>query len=370
MTFENELNQLAVSDLTLSLNATRPQDVERVLLKSALNTQDLACLLSPAAEAYIEPMAQRAFQLTRQRFGNTMSLFVPLYLSNLCANECSYCGFSMSNRIKRKTLSIEEVERECIAIKEWGFDSILVVTGEHETKVGMAYFEQVVPVIKRYFNHLMFEVQPLSTSDYQRLKTWGVDGVLVYQETYSARCYAKYHTRGRKQDFSWRLHAPERIAMGNMDKIGLGVLLGLSDWRTDSAIAGQHLAYLRKHHWRSRYSMAFPRLRPCEGGFASDALVSDKQLVQLICAFRLFDPELEISLSTRESSTLRDNLMALGVTSMSAGSSTQPGGYADKSSALSQFDIDDMRSPEEVAEAISKQGLQPVWTDWHNAYSG
>lgn len=370
MSFDSNLRTLDMADLSLSINSTRDKDVKRVLGKQTLDINDLACLLSPAALTYLEPMAQRAKQLTRRRFGNTMQLFVPLYLSNLCANECTYCGFSMSNRIKRKTLSVADVEQECLAIKSMGFDSILVVTGEHESKVGMAYFETVVPILKRHFSHVLFEVQPLSTADYATLKSWGVDGIMVYQETYSALQYAKYHLHGKKRDFSWRLAAPERIAEGEMDKIGLGVLLGLSDWRVDSLVLGKHLSYLRKRFWRTRYSVAFPRIRPCEGGVQSEALVTDSQLVQLICAFRLFDPEIEIVLSTREPAELRDNLMALGVTSMSAGSSTQPGGYADTATALSQFDIDDQRHPSDVATAIEQKGLQPIWRDWHHAFSG
>ena len=369
MSFTSLFDSLCIDQLRLTLNSFQAGDVQQVLDKSQLNVMDFACLLSPAAADFVKPMAERAALLTRQRFGNTMQMFVPLYLSNLCANECSYCGFSLSNKLKRKTLNLGEVEQECRSLKAMGFDSVLIVTGEHERKVGMAYFASVMPLLRRYFSYVMFEVQPLTEQEYAQLKTMGVDAVLVYQETYHPHVYASHHTFGKKKDFNWRLATPERVAQAGIDKIGLGVLLGLADWRSDSLMVAYHLQYLRKHFWRSRYSISFPRLRPCTGGLSQQSVLSDKQLVQLICAFRLFDPELEISLSTRESPWLRDNLMSLGVTSMSAGSSTQPGGYANAQSELEQFSIDDNRSPTRVAEAITSKGLQPVWTDWHSAYS-
>lgn len=335
----------------------------------ALSIDELAQLLSADAQHHLELMAQAAAQLTRKRFGHTMRLFIPLYLSNLCANDCSYCGFSMSNAIKRTTLSMDALAKECEVLKEQGFDSVLLVAGEHERKVGMAYFRQALRVVKRYFSHIALEVQPLSAAEYAELRSYGLAAVYVYQETYQADVYARHHLRGKKTDMQWRLHTPDRAAAAGIDKIGLGVLLGLTDWRLDALECARHLRYLQRRYWRSRYSIAFPRLQPCTGGIEVEHLVDNRALVQLICAFRLFDPDLEISLSTREPAALRDHLMPLGVTHMSAGSKTQPGGYADQTIALEQFATSDPRSAREVAKVLSQRGFEPVWKDWHMGFA-
>ncbi|MCK7458746.1 2-iminoacetate synthase ThiH [Idiomarina aminovorans] len=369
MSFYSVWETLSWDDIRLQLYSKTRKDVEVALSKQQLNTDDFMALLSPAAEPYLPAMAQRSQQLTRQRFGNTLQLFIPLYLSNLCANDCSYCGFSMSNRLKRKTLSLAEIEEECRAIKAKGFDTLLVVTGEHESKVGIDYFRQALPIIKRYFSYVMFEVQPLSSDEYRELRQLGLDSVMVYQETYQANTYAKHHLKGKKRDFRWRLETPDRLGECSIDKMGLGSLIGLEDWRIDSTFTAIHLEYLKRRYWRSRYSLSFPRLRPCAGGVDNIQSMSDKQLVQLICAYRLRFPEVELSLSTREEQSLRDGLFNLGVTSVSAESKTQPGGYANEQHELEQFSIDDDRTVNEVAKAIKAKGLQPVWQDWLNELS-
>ncbi|MGM7447374.1 UNVERIFIED_ORG: tyrosine lyase ThiH [Idiomarina abyssalis] len=369
MSFYTTWEQTSWDNTRLQLYSKNTADVETALSKQFLDTSDFMALLSPAAESYLPLMAERSQQLTRQRFGNTLHLFIPLYLSNLCANDCSYCGFSMSNRLKRKTLSPAEIEQECQAIKAKGFDTLLIVTGEHETKVGIDYFRQALPIIKRYFSYVMFEVQPLATHEYAELRTLGLDAVMVYQETYQAATYAKHHLKGKKRDFRWRLETPDRLGECGIDKIGLGSLIGLEDWRMDSTFTAMHLDYLRRRYWRSRYSLSFPRLRPCAGGVDNARTISDKQLVQLICAYRLRFPDVELSLSTREQQALRDGLFRLGVTSVSAESKTQPGGYANEQQELEQFSIDDDRPVSEVAQAIKAKGLQPVWQDWLNELS-
>lgn len=350
--------------------------VSRALAKSRRDLNDFAALISPAAAPFLAQMATQAQQLTRQRFGHALQFYIPLYLSNLCANDCSYCGFSMSNALKRRTLTLAEVEQECQAIKAQGFATVLLVAGEHEKKVGQEYFKQVLPVIKRYFSYVLLEVQPLSSQDYAELRQYGLDGVLVYQETYDRSYYARHHLRGKKMDFDWRLATPERLGQAGVDKIGLGVLLGLGDWRLDSIYLALHLRFLQQHYWRSRYSMSFPRLRPCAGGLAEQILeqhqsqqpsqqhITDRQLVQLICAWRLFDPELELSLSTRESAPFRDSVVPLAITSISAGSKTSPGAYATEQQSLEQFSTDDQRPVTEVARSMQQAGLQPVWKDW------
>ncbi|AXR08206.1 2-iminoacetate synthase ThiH [Salinimonas sediminis] len=367
------LQRMDWDDLSLQVYSKTPQDVERALAAETLQLDDFMALVSPAAQPYLPAMAARAGQLKRQRFGNTINMFVPLYLSNLCANECTYCGFTMSNRIKRKTLDMAEIESEARAIKAMGFNSVLLVTGEHETKVGMSYFVQAVTLLRGYFDYVMMEVQPLPTEDYGKLRQAGVNGVLVYQETYHRRTYAQYHLRGNKQDFDWRLQTTDRLGQAGMDKVGIAALLGLNDWRVDSIMTAQHAALLQKTYWRSRVSVGFPRLRPCAGATDSSPqtdFISERQLVQLICAHRLLHPNIELSISTRESAYFRDHIAALGITSMSAASQTQPGGYSNKDTALAQFDTQDNRSAREVASALAHAGLEPVWSDWLQGFSG
>ncbi|EJG0884750.1 2-iminoacetate synthase ThiH [Vibrio parahaemolyticus] len=375
MSFYDRFQQLDWDDISMSIYAKTAQDVERALAKPKRDLEDFKALISPAAEPYLEQMAKLSYSLTRKRFGNTMSLYIPLYLSNLCANACTYCGFSMENRIKRRTLNRDEVEAEIGAIKRMKFDSVLLVTGEHETKVGMKYFREMVPIIKQRFNYLAMEVQPLDQDEYAELKTLGLDAVMVYQETYHPKTYAQHHLRGNKMDFRYRLETPDRLAKAGIDKIGIGALIGLEEWRTDCFFAAAHLDYLERTYWQSRYSISFPRLRPCAGnvpasGLQPKSFMTDKQLVQLICAYRLFNPEVELSLSTRESPQFRDNVLPLGITSMSAASKTQPGGYATEEVELEQFEISDERSAASVEDMIRAKGFAPVWRDWHSVYSG
>ncbi|EKP4406767.1 2-iminoacetate synthase ThiH [Vibrio parahaemolyticus] len=375
MSFYDRFQQLDWDDISMSIYAKTAQDVERALAKPKRDLEDFKALISPAAEPYLEQMAKLSYSLTRKRFGNTMSLYIPLYLSNLCANACTYCGFSMENRIKRRKLNRDEVEAEIDAIKRMKFDSVLLVTGEHETKVGMKYFREMVPIIKQRFNYLAMEVQPLDQDEYAELKTLGLDAVMVYQETYHPKTYAQHHLRGNKMDFRYRLETPDRLAKAGIDKIGIGALIGLEEWRTDCFFAAAHLDYLERTYWQSRYSISFPRLRPCAGnvpasGLQPKSVMTDKQLVQLICAYRLFNPEVELSLSTRESPQFRDNVLPLGITSMSAASKTQPGGYATEEVELEQFEISDERSAASVEDMIRAKGFDPVWRDWHSAYSG
>lgn len=369
-TFTDRWRELDWDDITLRINSKTAADVERALSARKITRDDLMALLSPAASGFLEPLAQKAQLLTRQRFGNTVSFYVPLYLSNLCANDCTYCGFSMSNKLKRKMLDEQEIERECEAIRELGFEHLLLVTGEHQTKVGMDYFRQHIPAIRRQFSSLQMEVQPLDEHEYVELKTLGLDGVMVYQETYHQAVYAQHHLRGNKQDFFWRLETPDRLGRAGIDKIGLGALIGLSDsWRTDCFMVAEHLLWLQQNYWQSRYSISFPRLRPCAGGVEPASVMTESQLVQVICAFRLLAPDVELSLSTRESPWFRNHMIPLAINNVSAFSKTQPGGYADNHPELEQFAPHDGRTPAEVAMALTQSGLQPVWKDW-DSYLG
>lgn len=329
-----------------------------------LTLNDFKALISPAAEPYLEHMAGLSKKITQQRFGKTIQMYVPLYLSNMCSNICTYCGFSMENKIRRTTLDMVQLRAEAIAIKKLGFDHLLLVTGESERKVGMAYFEQALTLLREYFSHISMEVQPLSTNDYRQLKSWGVETILVYQETYHREKYATYHLKGKKSNFDFRLETPERVGDAGINKVGIGCLLGLEDWRTDAFHVAMQLQYLERKYWQMKFSLSFPRLRPCEGGATVNSPMSERQLVQLICAYRLFNNQVELSLSTRESAAFRNNMLSLGVTTMSAGSKTQPGGYASEDKSLEQFTIDDNRSPSEVAQMIKQHGYEVVWKDW------
>ncbi|WP_301003670.1 2-iminoacetate synthase ThiH [Arsukibacterium sp.] len=367
--FSEQWQQQSWQALQLQSRNYSSAQVQVALTKNRLILKDLQVLLSPAALPFLVQMAVKAQRLTRQRFGHIVHFFAPLYLSNLCANECTYCGFSLSQKVKRRTLNLSEIEQECQAIKALGIDQVLLVTGEHERKVGIEYFCQVLPVVQRYFSSIQLEVQPLSSADYRQLKALGVDAVMLYQETYNAKAYKQYHLKGRKAEITWRLDAPDRVGQAGIDKIGLGILLGLTDWRTDAILLARHLQYLQKRYWQSRFSLSVPRIRPFSGGSNVISPISDQELIQLICAFRLFAPELEISLSTRESAAFRQNVVPLAITSVSAGSKTQPGGYSVEPENLEQFSIDDTRSPKQVATALAAQGLQPVWKDW-DSYLG
>lgn len=370
MSFLDHFNTLNWDEIKMTISGKTAADVEQALAARRLTHDQFLALISPAAEPYLEQMAQKSMQLTRQRFGNTIQMYIPLYLSNKCTNVCSYCGFSLGNKIRRKTLSMEELDREVAAIKAMKFDHILLLTGEAQGTVGTEYFKEVIPRLKPHFSHISLEAQPLDQHEYEELMKLGLDAVLVYQETYNRHSYKKYHTRGKKMDFDYRLETHDRLGRAGIDKMSVGALIGLEDWRTDSAMVAAHLDYLEKTYWKTRYSISFPRLRPCEGEFQPVSIISDRQLVQLICAYRLFKPEAELSLSTRESALFRDNVLPLGITTMSAFSSTQPGGYADGvSESLEQFSIDDNRRPEQVASAIKSKGLEAVWKDWDRCYT-
>jgi 2-iminoacetate synthase len=321
-------------------------------------------------------MAQLSHLLTQKRFGKTIQMYVPLYLSNECQNICTYCAFSYDNKIKRKTLSDEEILKEVSIIKQMGYDHVLLVTGEANQTVGVEYLRHAIKLIRPYFSNISIEVQPLDQHEYEVLQAEGLHTVLVYQETYHKEKYKTHHPKGNKSNFNYRLETPDRLGKAEVHKIGLGVLIGLEDWRTDCFFTAVHLNYLEKTYWQSKYSISFPRLRPIEIGTQENSkmksftsFMTDKELVQLICAYRIFDEEVELSISTRESEKFRNHIIKLGITSMSAGSKTNPGGYAVEPQSLEQFEISDERSPKEIASVIKQQGYEVVWKDWDKVIS-
>jgi 2-iminoacetate synthase len=334
-----------------------------------VDLEDFAALLSPAAAPHLEEMAQAAHQRTIERFGKTMRLFAPLYLSNACANICTYCGFSAHNKIRRKVLGDAEILADARVLRSHGFDSVLLVTGE-TGRVGREYLSNALRLLRPHFSGLWIEVQPLPEEDYASLAADGLSAVLVYQETYDPAAYARHHLSGPKSDISWRLETPDRLGRAGIKKIGLGALFGLSDWRADAWFTGLHLRHVETVHWRTKTAISFPRLRPHEGADIPVAPFGERELVQAACAFRLLSPEAELSLSTRESEVFRNSAFKLGFTSMSAGSRTNPGGYASAPESLEQFEIDDSRDPAEVAAFLRSQGYEPVWKDWDSTYDG
>jgi 2-iminoacetate synthase len=340
-------------------------DVEMALAKQTTRDLDDFCaLVSPAATPYLEAMAQQSHDLTRKRFGNTTQLYIPLYLSNECHNICTYCGFSVDNKIKRLTLNQEQIMAEVDVIKSHGFEHVLLVTGEANRTVGVDYLSQVCDWLRPHFSSISIEVQALDQTDYEHLIGRGLNSVMIYQETYHQANYQKYHPKGKKRNFEYRLETPDRLGKSGIHRIGLGALLGLEDWRVDSSFVALHLGYLQRQYWQTKYSISLPRLRPAEGFQSPNVVVHDRDFVQLITAYRLYNENVEISLSTRESQQFRDQLLKLGVTTMSAGSKTDPGGYTMDDETLEQFEIDDDRTPKEVAAMIKSQGFEPVWKDW------
>jgi 2-iminoacetate synthase len=347
-----------------SIHDKTAADVERALARSHRDLEDFKALISPAAAPYLETMAQISHRLTLKRFGRAIQMYIPLYLSNECQNICTYCGFSYENKIRRKTLNAGELLREVEAIREMGYEHVLLVSGEANQTVGTDYFIKALKLVRPHFANISMEVQPLEQEDYERLMQEGLYSVLVYQETYHREDYKLHHPKGKKSNFDFRIGTPDRLGRAGIHKMGLGVLIGLEDWRTDSFFTALHLQYLERTYWKTKYSISFPRLRPHAGGLSPKVAMTDRELIQLICAYRLLDEEVELSLSTRESPVFRDHAIRLGITSLSAGSRTNPGGYAVDPESLEQFEIHDDRSPRIIARMIRGQGYDPVWKDW------
>lgn len=351
-------------------------DVERALAKAQtpgeeLDLEDFKALVSPAASQgiYLETMAGLSRTATQKKFGKTIQFYIPLYLSNECTNHCIYCGFNHENKFTRVTLSDEQIMEECAVLKKMGYEHILLLTGESPKKAGIDYLEHAMQLISPHFAQISLEVQPMDTPDYERLRKSGLHAVYVYQETYNRERYGFYHPAGMKRDYAWRLNSQDRLGLANVNKIGLGALLGLEDWRIEAVCMAMHLKHLQKQYWRSKYCISFPRMRPHEGeGYQPQHVVSDKEFVQMIWAFRLLDDDVEMSLTTRESPGFRNHMISLGITSISAGSQTDPGGYAHPDTETAQFETNDTRSPEEMKKMIEEQGYEVVWKDWDKVY--
>ncbi len=363
-TFKDTYDQYDWNDILSSILSKTEKDVIQALTTSKRDLEDFKALISPAAKPYLERMAQVSSQLTKKRFGNTIQMYAPMYLSNECQNICTYCGFSMTNKIPRRTLTDQEILKEVAYLKSKGYNHILLVTGEANKTVGVSYIDHAIQLIQSEFANITIEVQPLDQNDYETLIKSGLYAVLVYQETYNKSEYKKHHPKGRKSNFEYRLETPDRLGKAGIHKIGLGALFGLEDWRADSFFTALHFKYLQKTYWKTKYSISFPRLRPHSGGLEPKVAMTDADLVQLICAFRLLDEDLELSMSTRESEIFREHIVHLGITSISAESKTNPGGYVVEPQSLEQFEISDERPTEEVVAMLKNKGLEVVWKDW------
>jgi 2-iminoacetate synthase len=344
-------------------------------------------LLEPVQDTKLARLVAQSQTLTRRLFGRTMRLFAPLYLSNECINNCQYCGFSRDNPIFRVTLSADEVETEARYLVGQGFRNILLVSGEHPKFVSDGYLLDIVRRVVSLVPSVSIEVAPMEIEEYRPLVLAGAEGLVVYQETYDRAAYAEVHTAGPKRDFDWRLETPERAYAAGFRRIGIAPLFGLAEWRSEAIALAEHIEYLFKKCWRSQLTISLPRLRPAAGGFQPRYSFTDRDLIQVLCALRITFPQVGIALSTREAPAFRDALMPIGVTMMSAGSRTEPGGYTGQgkqalhltvkgrvvqtscanSTAGAQFEIEDSRSPNEVAAALRANGLEPVWKDWDRA---
>ncbi len=369
--FKDIINEYNWDNIQSSIYNKTAQDVEAALSRHRqLGVEDFMALISPAAVPFLERIAVLSRKYTQQRFGKTIQFYVPLYLTNSCMNHCVYCGFNHTNPIKRIILTDEQILKEVEAIKKTGdFQHILLVTGENPREAGFDYLENAIRLLKPYFSSISIEVQPMQEVEYQRLADVGVIAVYCYQETYHKENYKRYHPKGMKSKFDWRLDTYDRIGKAGVHKMGLGVLIGLEDWRTDVTMMAYHLRYLQKTYWRTKYSISFPRIRPFEGNhFQPNVIMTDSELAQLIFAFRLFDHDVELALSTREDRKFRNHILTLGVTTISAGSKTDPGGYAVFKKELEQFVVNDDRIPDDVKHAVKEQGYEVVWKDWDNFF--
>jgi 2-iminoacetate synthase len=363
MSFIDTMKQYQDFDINSFFEQVTESDIRRALGQDRLGGMDYLTLLSPKAEAFLEQMAQKAHRLTVQHFGHTMQLFTPVYVANYCVNHCLYCGFNTNNNIHRMQLTLEEVEAEARIISETGLKHILLLTGESHKHSSISYIKDCVEVLKRYFTSVSIEVYPLKEADYIELIDAGVDGLTIYQETYDQNMYAYLHPAGPKRDYQYRLDAPERGCLAGMHSVNIGALLGLTDWRREAFITGLHADYLQSRYPAVEISISPPRIRPQLGGFQPEVDVTDRNLVQYVTAFRLFMPRSGITLSTRESASLRDNMTRLGITKMSGGTCTAVGGRSHEDET-GQFEIADERSVAEIASMLYAHGHQPVYKDW------
>ena len=364
MSFYDLLSRWNGERISAVLSSADCRAVRSALTHETVSEEDFLALLSPAAEPFLEIMAQKAREITVRHFGRTIQLFTPLYLSNFCVNGCVYCGFNAKNSIERIRLSPDEAEKEAEAIAATGLRHILLLTGESEKESPVSYIAEISGKIRKFFDSVSVEVYPLAEEGYRLLADAGVDGITLFQETYDEELYKQLHPFGPKRDYRNRLDAPERACRASMRTTGIGALLGLGQWRREAFLTGLHGSYLQRAYPSSAVGFSLPRIRPHTGSFMPADPVSDRQLLQIMLATRLYLPGAHITISTREQPAMRDNLAGLGMTRMSAGVSTGVGGRATGEKSCGQFDISDSRSVDEVCAMLESRGFQPVFKDW------
>jgi 2-iminoacetate synthase len=346
-------------------------DIEKAIFNDTGYSQNrLEALLSADAQKNLEQMAQKAQQITRQRFGNTIQLYAPLYVSNFCVNHCPYCAFNCKSKLPRTRLTIAEAVKEADILASEGFRHILLVSGEDKKFINVQYLSELAQQLRDKFSSISIEIYPLSKEEYKILFDAGIDSIAIYQETYDRSDFAKFHTKGPKSDYDWRFETLSRAAEAGFRSLGLGFLIGLSQWQKQSVMLAEHANMLMKKYWQSKISFSFPRMRPAENVDKNlfQYMISDIQLAQMMFALRLCFPDSEIVISTRELPIFRDNMAAICVNRMSAGSRTNPGGYGQKDDSLSQFEVADDRTPAEIASMLKSKNLEPVWKDWDKAF--
>ncbi|MBC2581840.1 2-iminoacetate synthase ThiH [Clostridium sp. DJ247] len=338
--------------------------IERAIAKDRINEEDFLALLSPKAENHLEAMAQKAHDITLRNFGKSIVLYTPMYLANYCENKCAYCGYNVENKIARKKLTFEEVEKEAKSIAATGIKHIIILTGESSYHTPVSYIKDCVKILKKYFSSICIEIYPLEQKEYEELIEAGVDSLTIYQETYNEEVYDKVHLAGPKKNYKYRLDTPERVCKAKIHSVGVGALLGLYEWRSEAFFSGLHTAYIQDKYPAVEISMSVPRIRPHAGSAIDIYEVSDKNIVQVALAYKIFLPRAGINITTRERADFRDNFIPLGVTKMSAGVSTEVGGHSAEDKGEGQFNIADGRSVEEIKQAITKKGYNPVFKDW------
>ena len=364
--FSDQFNPTDVHSLVTRFEDVTSAHVRQVLKKSVFSISDLPILLSDAAHEYLETIAQRSHAITVQRFGKAIQLFAPVYISNLCSNKCTYCGFSVDKKVPRKVLTEAEIHAEATILKKFGFGQVLVLTGESD-RVGVNKIAKSLHIFKNYFPSIGIEVQPFDTPEYRELISSGAQHLTLFQETYHEETYSNVHLIGQKMDFKYRLNAVDRACNADFQSVTLGALLGLADWRFDLIALAMHLEYLQKKYWKTQYLVSFPRINTEGIDFKINHNISDRLLVQIITVFRLLFPDLGIVLSTREHPSFRDKLIPLGITTMSAASKTSPGGYSGQDYAA-QFEIHDNRSLEQIKQLLISKSYEPLIKNWDHQF--
>ncbi|MEN8904716.1 MAG: 2-iminoacetate synthase ThiH [Clostridiales bacterium] len=364
MNFYDEYNKYKNIEIDDYIGSLSENKVLNILNKDVIDKYDFLALLSAKSDKHIEYMAKKANKLTRNHFGKVILLYTPMYISNYCVNQCVYCSYNAKNNIAREKLDFNEIEKEAKIISDKGFRHILILTGESRKHSPLDYIKNSVKILKKYFDSISIEIYPLEESEYKILIDSGVDGLTIYQEVYNEDVYDKLHLGGPKKNYLFRIDAPERACRSNIRSVNIGALLGLDNWIREAFFTGLHANYLQNKYLDTEISVSIPRIRPYKGSFQSEFEVSDRELVKTILAFRIFMPRVGISLSTRENSKLRDNLVGLGITKMSADSSTKVGGHSTQSKDVGQFDISDDRNVNKIKEMLNEKGYQAIFKDW------